>query len=385
LTMTRILLFTGKGGVGKTTIGAATAIKASELGHKVLIISADSAHSLSDSFQFKIGPTPTKISRNLYAMEINVEYEIERRWDVILNYLKIFFRSQGLDDVVAEELAILPGFDELASLLHVLEFYERKKFDVLILDCAPTGETLRLLNLPEVARWYMNKLFGIERKFLKVVKPIAQPILSTPLPSNDVLDAIHEMYFKIGKLKDILESESTSVRLVLNPEKIVINESERAFAYFNLFGYRVDCLIVNKVFPLLSGDYLSKWVEIQKRYLKEIDERFPVPKFIVEFKDEEVVGEKLRELANEIYGDADPTSIFYKDRPFRILKYNNETIISMKAPFISKNQLKLMKKGNELIIIAGQWRRIIFLPQSIALKEPIGAKLINGELRIRLR
>ncbi len=383
--MTRVILFTGKGGVGKTTMAAATAIKAANLGYRVLIISADPAHSLSDSFQKKINPYPTEIRENLYGMEVNVEYELERRWDAIMNYLKVFFRSQGIDDAIAEELAILPGFDELASLLHLLEHYESGKYDVLILDCAPTGETLRLLNFPEVAKWYMNRFFGIERKLLKVVKPLAQPIISAPLPSDDVLDAVEDLYTRIAKLKDILEGDDTTIRIVMNPEKMVIRESERAFAYLNLFGYRVDCLIVNKVFPQDAGKYLSKWIDIQQNYLKEIEERFPVPIFVIEFKDEEVVGDKLDELAEEIYGDRDPTEVFYKEKPFKILKEGDETIISFKVPFISKEDLKLMKRGDELIIVAGQWKRILFLPQSLALKEPVGAKLINGELRIRLR
>ncbi len=383
--MTRVILFTGKGGVGKTTMAAATAIKAADLGYRVLIISADPAHSLSDSFQKKINPYPTEIRKNLYGMEVNVEYELERRWDAIMNYLKVFFRSQGIDDAIAEELAILPGFDELASLLHLLEHYESGNYDVLILDCAPTGETLRLLNFPEVAKWYMNRFFGIERKLLKVVKPLAQPIISAPLPSDDVLDAVEDLYTRIAKLKDILEGDDTTIRIVMNPEKMVIRESERAFAYLNLFGYRVDCLIVNKVFPQDAGKYLSKWIDIQQNYLKEIEERFPVPIFVIEFKDEEVVGDKLNELAKEIYGDRDPTEVFYKEKPFKILKEGEETIISFKVPFISKEDLKLMKRGDELIIVAGQWKRILFLPQSLALKEPVGAKLINGELRIRLR
>ncbi len=383
--MTRVILFTGKGGVGKTTIAAATAIKAAKLGYRVLVISADPAHSLSDSFQMKVKPYPTEIRENLKAMEVNVEYELERRWDAIMNYLKVFFRSQGIDEAVAEELAILPGFDELASLLHLLEHYESGEYDVLILDCAPTGETLRLLNFPEVARWYMNRFFGIERKLLKVVKPFAQPIISAPLPSDDVLDAVQDLYVKVAKLKDILEGEDTTIRIVLNPEKMVIRESERAFAYLNLFGYRVDCLIVNKVFPKHSGEYLAKWVEIQQKYLREIEERFPVPVFMVEFKNEEVVGEKLDELADEIYGERNPVEVFYHEKPFKIVKENGETVISLKVPFMSKEDLKLMKRGEELIIVAGQWKRIVFLPQSLALKDPVGAKLINGELKVRLR
>lgn len=383
--MPRILLFTGKGGVGKTTVAAATAIKSSKLGYKTLIISTDPAHSLADSFQTELNPTPTKIGENLYGMEVNVEYELERHWDSIKEYLTIFFKSQGIEDVVAEELAIFPGFDELASLLHLLDYYQRKDYDVLILDCAPTGETLRLLSVPEVAKWYMNRFFGIEKKLLKIVKPIAEPFIDVPLPSEEVLNKIQDLYTKIGKLKDILESEDTSVRIVMNPEKMVIRESERAFTYLNLFGYRVDCVIVNKVFPSQAGEYFAKWLELQSRYLEEISNRFPVPIFKIPFKETEIVGEKLYELSEELYCEKDPTQIFYLDKPMRIEKENEHFVLSIKAPFASKQDLKLLKRGEELIIVSKQWKRIIFLPQSLALKEPQGARFINGELKIKFR
>ncbi|MCD6492393.1 MAG: ArsA family ATPase [Archaeoglobaceae archaeon] len=381
--MPRILLFTGKGGVGKTTIAAATAIKASKLGYKTLVISTDPAHSLADSFQMELDPMPTKIDENLYGMEVNVEYELEKHWDVIKEYLSIFFKSQGIDDVIAEELAIFPGFDELASLLHLLGYYKEGRYDVIILDCAPTGETLRLLSVPEVARWYMNRFFGIEKKLLKIIKPIAEPLVDTPLPSEEVLNKIQELYTKIGELKNILEKEDTSVRIVMNPEKMVIRESERAFTYLNLFGYRVDCVIVNKIFPTQAGDYFSKWLELQNKYLEEISSRFPVPIFKVPFKDTEIVGDKLYELCDELYGNEDPTKIFYLDKPMSIEKENGHFVLKIKVPFASKQELKLLKRGEELIIVAKQWKRIVFLPQSLALKEPIGANFINGELKIK--
>ncbi len=381
--MTRIILFTGKGGVGKTTIAAATALKCSKLGYKTIVISADPAHSLSDSFQQNIKPYPTKIRENLYAMEINVEYEIEKNWDSIIKYLKTLFRSKGLDDVIAEELAILPGFDELASLFHVLSHSNR--FDVIILDCAPTGETLRLLSLPEVMSWYMNKFFGIERKLLKVVKPIAKPIIDAPLPSDDVLDAVKDLYVRITKLKDVLMSRDTTVRLVMNPEKMVIKESERAFTYLNLFGYIVDCIIVNKVFPEDIGGYLSKWIEIQRKYITEIQERFPVPIFKVKFRETEIIGNMLDDLSEELYNGRNPTEVFCERKPMEIKKEGEETIISIKLPFVSKEDLKVLKKGDELIVITNGWKRIILLPRSLATKEPIGAKFINDELKIRMR
>jgi len=378
----RILLFTGKGGVGKTTIASATALKSAKLGYKTLVISTDPAHSLSDAFQLELNPYPTKVADNLYAMEVNVEYELERHWNVIKEYLTIFFKSQGIEDVVAEELAIFPGFDELASLLHLLDHYEKRDFDVIILDCAPTGETLRLLSVPEVARWYMNRFFGIEKKLLKIVRPIAEPLINVPLPSEDVLNKVQELYVKIGKLKEILESEITSVRIVMNPEKMVIRESERAFTYLNLFGYRVDCVIVNKVFTENIGGYFSKWIEIQRNYLKEIEERFPIPIFKVPFKECEVVGEELERLADEVYDGRNPIEVYYHHKPMEILKEGKYSVLSIRVPFIEKKDLKLLKRGEELIVIAKNWKRIVFLPQSLALKEVVKAEFKNEWLRI---
>ena len=378
----RILLFTGKGGVGKTTIASATALKSSKLGYRTLIISTDPAHSLSDAFQMDLNPFPTKIDENLYAMEVNVEYELEKHWESIRRYLTLFFETQGIDDVVAEELAIFPGFDELASLLHLLNYYESREFDVIILDCAPTGETLRLLSVPEVARWYMNRFFGIEKKILKIVKPIAEPIINVPLPSEDVLNKIQDLYIKMVKIKEVLESSISSVRIVMNPEKMVIRESERAFTYLNLFGYSVDCIIVNKVFPNDVGEYFSRWIEIQRDYLKEIEERFPIPIFKVKFRSGEVVGHELESLADEIYGDRDPTDVFCRQKPIEIKKEDGYSVLSIKVPFVEKKDLKLLKRGEELIVVAKNWKRIVFLPQSLALKDVVKAEFRDEWLRI---
>ncbi len=380
--MTRIILFTGKGGVGKTTIAAATALRSAELGNKTLIISTDPAHSLSDAFGVNLNPYPTKICDNLDGMEVNVEYELEKHWSVIKEYLSLFFRSQGIEDVIAEELAIFPGFDELASLMHLLKFYRSSEYDTIILDCAPTGETLRLLSVPEVAKWYMNRFFGIERKVLKIVKPIAEPLIDVPLPSDEVLDKIQELYTKISELKDILESRDTSVRIVMNPERMVIRESERAFTYLNLFGYRVDSVIVNKIFPSNAGDYFSEWMKIQREYIKEIEEKFPIPVFKVEFKSKEVTGELLKEIAKEIYGEENPTKIFHEEKPMVIEKEGDVFVLKIKAPFVEKSDIKLFKRGEELVIIAKQWKRIVFLPQSLAIRVPKNAKFEDGLLKI---
>jgi arsenite-transporting ATPase len=378
-----IILFTGKGGVGKTTVAAMTAIKASNLGYKTLVISTDPAHSLSDSFQFQLGAEPRKIAERLYGIEVNVEHELRQHWDIIKDYLLLFFKSQGIEDVIAEELAILPGFDEIASLLKLLEFSEKGDYDAIILDCAPTGETLRLLSVPEVARWYMNRFFGIEKKLMKIVKPIAEPLIKVPLPSEEVMDKVQEMYEKIGRIKDLLEERAT-VRIVMNPEKMVIKESERAFTYLNLFGYTVDCVVVNKVFPKESGEFLSEWVRMQEEYLKRIKESFPVPIIQIPFQRTEVVGEKLFELAEKVF-DFDPTKKLIEGKPIRVEREGEFFVLSMKVPFVKKEDIEIYRRGEELTIVAGQWKRTIFLPQALRIRETVGASYNNNELRIRFR
>lgn len=382
---TKTILFTGKGGVGKTTVAAATGVKTSSSGYKTLVMSTDPAHSLSDSLQTELGPEPTEVKENLYGMEINVEHELERHWSVIKDYLTLFFKSQGIEDVIAEELAIFPGFDELASLLHLLTYYENKEFDVIILDCAPTGETLRLLSVPEVAKWYMNRFFGIEKRLMKYVKPMAEPMFKLPLPSEEVIDKIQDMYVKMSKLKEILEGENTVVRIVMNPEKMVIKESERAFTYLNLFGYHVDCIVVNKVFPEQAGNYFARWLEIQQDNIKQIEDTFPVPVFTIPFQSSEIVGEMLQDLGEDLYNGQDPAQLFSHERPMRVEKNGDEFLLSLKAPFVSKEELKLNKRGEELIIATKQWKRVLFLPQSLALREPYGASFNNGELQIKFR
>lgn len=381
----KTILFTGKGGVGKTTVAAATGVKTSNLGYKTLIISTDPAHSLSDSLQTELGPEPTEVKDNLYGMEVNVEHELERHWSVIREYLTVFFKSQGIEDVIAEELAIFPGFDELASLLHLLTYYENKEFDVIILDCAPTGETLRLLSVPEVAKWYMNRFFGIEKRLMKYVKPVAEPMFKLPLPPEEVMDKIQDMYVKMSKLKEILEGENTVVRIVMNPEKMVIKESERAFTYLNLFGYHVDCVMVNKVFPEQAGNYFARWLEIQQDNIKQIEETFPISVFTIPFQSSEIVGDMLQDLGENLYDGKDPAQLFSHEKPMRIEKEGEEFVLSLKAPFVSKEELKLNKRGEELIIATKQWKRVLFLPQSLALREPYGASFNNGELQINFR
>ena len=382
----RIILFTGKGGVGKTTVAAATGLKIAESGKECLVISTDPAHSLSDSFDVEIGPEPREIIPNLFAQEIDVQFELKRYWGEVRDYLVTLFRTQGLDDVIAEELAILPGFDELASLLYLLKYYEEGNYDAVILDCAPTGETLRLLSFPEMARWYMERFFGIEKKILKIVRPVAESIAKIPMPSEDVMNSIEDLYKKLAVIKTILERDETSIRLVCLPEKMVFKETQRAYTYLNLFGYNIDLMIINKVIPEVKNGFLREWREIQEKYLKMIEDTFPVPMKIIRLHEREAVGiDILRYLSEELYGEENPMEVYSTDKPMKLYKEKDDYVLSLRLPFVSKNEIEIMTRGEELIILAKNWKRILFLPHVLVGKEPSGAAYRDGRLIIKFR
>jgi arsenite-transporting ATPase len=243
----RIILYTGKGGVGKTTISAATAVRCAELGHKTIVMSTDPAHSLADSLDCKIGVKPKKMSENLVAEEINVHEELKKNWGRIQTYIKKFLKSRGFEDLMAEEFAVFPGMEELFSLLKLREYAENESYEVAIIDCAPTASTVRMLSVPDVIRWYMDRFFDIERRIVKTVRPIAERITKVPFPTDDVYDSVEELFHKVEGMKDILtDSKKASIRLVFNPEKMVIKESQRAYSYLNLFGFTVDAVIANR-------------------------------------------------------------------------------------------------------------------------------------------
>lgn len=387
---TRVLIFTGKGGVGKTSAAAATALECARLGYKTIAISTDPAHSLSDSVDAKTKATElVKIATNLDIKEINVVHEIEKYWQAVQSYLVSLLSSQGLTDIVAEELAILPGFEELSSLLYVEEFDRGHEYDVIILDCAPTAETLRLLSLPEVARWYMNRLFRFERKLMKVVRPVAKSVFPIPLPSDATLDRVQELYERMAKVKEILEDSSkTSIRLVINPEKMVVKEAQRAYTYLNLFSYAVDAVIVNKVIPEdVQDPYFNSWKKIQLRHMEEIRDSFsPLPIFKVDLFDTEVVGLKmLQQMSKQIYGGRDPVEIFYMEKPFTISKEDSGYVVSLRLPFIDKKDVELMNKGGELIIKLGNYKRVIMLPTVLIGLQPKSAEFVENRLLVRFQ
>ncbi len=383
----RVLLYTGKGGVGKTSVSAATAIYCAELGYRTLVMSTDPAHSLSDSFGQHIRSEPTQLARNLWGLEIDPFREIEENWAIVKDYLSTLFASQGVNEIVAEELSILPGMDELFSLLKIRQFYEGDTYDVVVVDCAPTGATLRLLHFPEMIGWYMRRLFHIERKVVGTIRRFTDEFFSVPLPGDEVYDTVERLYKRVGDMKAVLADPNvTSIRLVLNPEKMVIEETRRAYTYLNLFGFVCDAVIANKVLPEeVTDKYFAEWKASQQKYLEEVEASFGLlPIFKVRLYEREVVGiEALRQMAKDLYGDRDPTEKFAEIKPMRVVKRGKDYWLELYLPFTEKGEIHLLRKGDELIVRVGTIKRHIVLPHILAKQEPKGAKLEDGVLQIR--
>jgi len=383
----RVILFTGKGGVGKTTIAAATAMRAAELGHKTLAISTDAAHSLGDSFDLALGNTPKKVSENLWAQEINVLEEISLHWQTIQDYMTAFFKSIGVNDILADEMAVLPGADELFGLLHIHNANQSGKYDCLVVDCAPTGQTLRLLSFPEVARWWMQKIFPVERKIAKTLRAVRKrTILSMPIPEDSFYASIQKLFEDIGTLKELLaDPETTSVRIVLNPEKIILEETQRAYTYLNLYGYPVDCVIANRILPdEVKDPYFSDWRKAQRKYMDKVQRVFsPLPVLRNNLKRSEIMGrELLAEVGRDVYGEDDPTQVYYNERPQRVTKEGGTYVLTLKLPFVEKADLEILKNEDELKIQIGNYRRDIMLPGALSLLDVDRATFEANELRI---
>lgn len=385
----RIILFTGKGGVGKTTLAAASALLSAKIGHKTLIISADAAHSLSDSFEISLSNEPQKIVPNLYGQEINALEEIEKKWGEIKDYLTTLFSSQGIDTIEAEEMSVFPGMEELFSLMEIREYDKSSDYDVIIVDCAPTGDTLRFLSAPEITNWYLKHIFPIQRTAAKAVRPVATRVLPFPFPEDKVFEAMKNLYTQLSDMKEILvDPKKTSIRLVVNPEKMVIKEAQRAFTFFNLFGYAVDLIIVNRLIPIIVQDaYFKKWKKIQSINQQMIKECFsPIPIFSSDLFTQEIVGEELLyKMAKKVYGKKDPTQMFYTQKPIIIEKTDGGFDLYLNIPFAEKKDLDLFQKGDELYIKVGPYKRNIILPQTLLNYSVQGAKFEDKKLRVFFR
>lgn len=365
----RIIIYTGKGGVGKTSVAAATAVKSAQLGLKTLVVSTDPAHSLGDSFDIKLTNEPTAISENLWAQEIDTIHEVEEGWGKVQKYLTELFMAKAVKDITTEELTVFPGMEDLLSLLRILKYYKEGIYDVIIVDCAPTGETLALLSFPEMLRWWMEKLFPIKKKAIKVVGPIVGPMIGVPMPTGQVMDEIDNMYYQLDEMRSIFsDRNTTSIRIVVNPEKMVIKEAQRSFTYLNIYDFNVDAVIVNRVFPeSITDDYFSGWKDIQRKYKTDIIESFsPIPIYYAPLFETEVVGlTMLGRMAEEVFQDRNPVEIKYNGRAQQVDKDGDEYILSIAMPFMEKKDLSLNQKGDELIIKAGNIKRKITLPRTL--------------------
>ncbi|MEO0406962.1 MAG: TRC40/GET3/ArsA family transport-energizing ATPase [Cyanobacteria bacterium P01_A01_bin.135] len=387
----RVILMTGKGGVGKTSVAAATGLRCAELGHKTLVLSTDPAHSLADSFDIELGHDPVEVRPNLWGAELDALMELENNWGAVKRYITQVLQARGLDGVEAEELAILPGMDEIFSLVRMKRHYDEGEFDVLIIDSAPTGTALRLLSLPEVAGWYMRRFYkplqAMSVALRPLVEPLFRPIAGFSLPNREVMDAPYEFYEQIEALERVLvDNTKTSVRLVANPEKMVIKESLRAHAYLSLYNVATDMVVANRIIPdSVTDPFFKQWKENQQQYRREIHENFhPLPVKEVPLFTQEMCGlEALERLKETLFADEDPTQVYYKETTLRVVEEQDNFSLEVYLPGIPKDKIDLSKTGDELNIRIGNHRRNLVLPQALAARQPSGAKIEEDYLKIQ--
>jgi arsenite-transporting ATPase len=378
--------------VGKTSIAAATGTVTAGLGYRSLVMSLDTAHSLADSFDLdrrlmdRSRGLPVRVADGLDIQEVDVQEEVRRNWGQVKAYVSTLLSVSGLEEVLSEELAILPGMEEVSILLYINQYVKDKTYDVILLDCAPTGESLRFISLPTTLEWYMRRLFLLERNIVRVARPLVSGISPVPLPEDAYFESIQQLWRRLEGVDALLKDpQVTSVRLVTNPEKMVIKETQRAFMYFCLYGLTLDGVIINRILPPEVRDsYFDAWREAQERYVKSAEETFtPLPAFRVPLQGGEVLGlDSLRRLGRAIYGDADPSALFSSSRPYRFEKRDGTYRLVMALPFIDKKDVDLNVRGDELIVRIGTFKRYVPLPRSYQGSSPTGATLRNNELTI---
>ena len=392
----RILLFSGKGGVGKTSLAAATGVKLAELGYRTLVMSIDSAHSLADSFDLDIDlfhvqtSDPFSIQDGLSILELNIQKEVKRHWQEISSYVISVLRTTGINDVEAEELAILPGMEELSAMMYINQYRREQTYDAIVLDAAPTAESMRFISMPTTLDWYMKHIFPFQRNLLKAVRPIANRVAPFELPTDNYFVNIRNLFEKLEGVDDLMEDpKTTSVRLVTNPEKMVLRETERAFVYFSLHGLTVDTVVVNRLLPSdVTDAWFTAWHKSQEGILREIEEYFaPVPVKRVPLFEQEVLGkERLERLASLLYPSGeDPAAVTRTEKPYTFEKSDGHYQVRILLPFAAKGDVGLFKKGDELVIEIGTLRRHIGLPRSMAMLNPGRARLEHRVLTVEMK
>ncbi len=386
--MTRILVYTGKGGVGKTSCAAATALACAERGYRTIVLSTDIAHSLGDVLGVELGPEPREIAPNLWGQESEVFHNVARYWGRIQEYAASVLRWRGLDDIMAEELTVLPGMDEVGSLLWIADHHDSEEYDVIVVDAAPTGETLRLLSLPEAARWWMEKVEPVGRRVSRLTGPLVQRVVGIPMPDDAVFDAGEALFGRLEHMHTLLaDAEKTSIRLVLTLESVVVKEAQRAFTYFHLYDYPTDLVIANRILPDAVGAYFRGWYDAQRANAPLVEQTFaPIPVFTAPYFEREVVGiDRLRELAEAVYHGKDPTDHFYRGRPYSVFREDGAFVLALELPFTTKEQISLSRHADELVVDVGAWRRNLVLPRALINAEALGAQFEDHVLKIRFK
>lgn len=384
----RTILYTGKGGVGKTSVAAATALACAKDGLRTVVMSTDPAHSLSDSLDTPLDAEPRAVTKNLFAQEVQANEEMERHWASVQDWLTELLAGRGLERITAEELTVPPGFDELFALLQIKEHHDGGEFDVVVVDCAPTGETLRLLSFPDVAKWWIEKVFPWERRLIAAARPIAKTFFDLPLPDAAVYNEIEGLVGNLVQMNEILrDRKKTSVRLVMTPDKMVINEAMRTFTYLNLYGYLTDAVVVNRMFPQeLEGGYFDGWRATQQKHLKHVRGAFePVPVLTAPYFEEEVIGAPMLErLGDAVFGEehAAPHEVLFDTLIQDISVDNGSATLLLALPFVEKGEIGLNKIGLEVVIRVGDQKRTLMLPASLSGYRPSGAKIEDGLLRV---
>jgi len=383
----RIVLFTGKGGVGKTTVAAATALRAASEGHRTLVMSTDPAHSLADSFDIPLSSSAEEIAPNLWGEQIDAQERLEANWRDIQEFVISFLNWAGVDAIEAEELSVIPGLDEIFSLTDVKRHVDSGRFDFLVVDCAPTAETLRLLSLPEVMNWYIERIFPVERRVVKTIRPLLSRLTSMPIADDRLFAAVERLHRNLDGVRQLLTNDRmSSVRLVVNPEKMVIAEARRTYTYLSLFGYRVDAVVVNRIIPAEVEDpYFGKWKDIQAEHLQTVRESFePIPILTARLFDREMVGvDLLGDMGQEVYGDLEPMAILHHEEPMRVRKRGTSYVLSLRLPFVERTDLEVFRKADELYIRVGSYKRNLALPQTLQRLEVKEASFVEDRLEVR--
>ena len=382
----RVVLFTGKGGVGKTTTAAATALACADAGLRTLVLSTDPAHSLGDAFDRPLGSRPEEVVDGLHAQQLDAQERMEESWGEIQSYLVDVFDWAGVRGIEAEELAIIPGLDEVFALSDIKEAADSGEWDVVVVDCAPTAETIRLLSLPDVLSWYMDRLFPASRRLNKVVSPILSRVTNLPVAGDDVFGSAQRFYDRIEGVRDLLiDSASTTVRLVVNPERMVIAEARRTYTYLSLFGYRVDAVVANRLLPdAVQDPWFETWKATHAEHLATIEDGFaPLPILRAELAGAEVVGvDALRRFGADLYRDLDPAAVLHEGEPLSVTKRATGYELALDLPFADRDDLEVGRHGDELLVRVGPYRRALVLPDTLRRRSVSAASLRDGRLRV---